>query len=126
MLADYRNETFKLPRTNLRMRKYVHQERGLLSNCLYHVVGHALYSVTQVHSFWLTFAQFSIMSSTSDGEKAKDEDEDKKDSEVVFKAVSSLDRAKVDLPTAKPLQASKEEVTSQTHSKFSIFLQTSR
>lgn len=62
------------------------------------------------------------MSSTSDGEKAKDEDEDKEASEVDFKAVSSQQRS-----TARPLQASKEEAfTSQTYSKLLMFLQTSR
>lgn len=71
------------------------------------------------------------MSSTSDGENAKEEDADKKDSEVDLKAddetVSSQQRANVDLPTARHLQASKEETfTSQTHSKLSMFLQTSR
>lgn len=56
------------------------------------------------------------MSSTSDGENAKEEDADKDDSKVDRKVddktVSSQQRAKVDLP------ACKEE--SQTHSKLYI------
>ena len=62
------------------------------------------------------------MSSTSDGENAKEEDADKEDSKVDRKADdktgSSQQRAKVDLPTARRLQACREE--SQTHSKLSM------
>ena len=69
------------------------------------------------------------MSSTSDGEKAKGEDEDNEDSDVDPKAdgntVSSQPSAEVDLPTEERIQASKEG-PAQTYCKHSVFLQTSR
>ena len=82
------------------------------------------------------------MSSTSDGEKAKGEDEDNEDSDVDPKADGNtvpsqpsaevdlpiaevdLPGAEVDLPTAGRIQASKEE-PAQTYCKHSVFLETS-
>ena len=76
------------------------------------------------------------MSSTSDGEKAKGEDEDNEDSDVDPKADGNtvpsqpsaevdLPSAEVDLPTAGRIQASKEG-PAQTYCKHSVFLRTSR